>query len=720
MKLYKIKNMALALMAGLGMFSAQSCKENIDMSDRYVFKDETIVSYLQKHEQYSEYVKLLFTVPISTQSASTVGQLMNARGNYTCFAPTNEAIQIYLDSLVTLGLINEPSWDAFTDPRKLDSIQKVIVYNSIIDGGDDISAYETSSFPTENGGEFTLPNMYDRKLNVTYDKREDIYMVSGCPVDERNQNIPAINGVLHAVNRVINPSNNSVSTWFRKIIENKTEGFYVMSTLVEACGLLDTLDLIKDEVYENLYQSGKIPEKIMSVETQEAPGPYYTPEHRYYGYTLFLETDEFWTEAIGKPYDQISISDVRAYIAGQGLYPDAKDDENYESTSNLLNQFVTYHILPERLPVSNLIYHYNERGYTTSNKVVTVPMEEFYTTMGKRRLLKIYQAGRAYSLNKTSDVYLNRFPTFNNGPHDDYSEASCAEQNQGILVGKPNLEGENDLRNAMVYPLTQLLAYDDNTRNELQKHRIRYDVASMWPEFINNDIRCNPNEDEKHRNIHIPSDNTYRYIQNAWITEDTEFNYWTGRGRGWANWQGDELTIRNVQDVTFELPPVPREGTYELRYGMQCGGNKRTMVQVYFGSDRDNMHAQGIPMDLRQGGDNTRHTKGGNIVSDIGWEVDNSKDDDYNAEVDKKLRNNDYMKGCNIMAAGGPGTSTMMRANNTCLRRILLRQKMDPNKTYYIRFKTVLDDPATYLYMDYLEYCAKEVYDNPAMPEDIW
>ena len=45
---------------------------------------------------------------------------------------------------------------------------------------------------------------------------------------------------------------------------------------------------------------------------------------------------------------------------------------------------------------------------------------------------------------------------------------------------------------------------------------------------------------------------------------------------------------------------------------------------------------------------------------------------------------------------------------------------MDPDETYYIRFKTVIDDITLYLYMDYLEYCAKEVYDNPETPEDIW
>ena len=31
-----------------------------------------------------------------------------------------------------------------------------------------------------------------------------------------------------------------------------------------------------------------------------------------------------------------------------------------------------------------------------------------------------------------------------------------------------------------------------------------------------------------------------------------------------------------------------------------------------------------------------------------------------------------------------------------------------------------MDDPTRYLYIDYLEYCEKEVYDNPETPEDIW
>ena len=45
---------------------------------------------------------------------------------------------------------------------------------------------------------------------------------------------------------------------------------------------------------------------------------------------------------------------------------------------------------------------------------------------------------------------------------------------------------------------------------------------------------------------------------------------------------------------------------------------------------------------------------------------------------------------------------------------------MNPDETYYLRFKSVDDKYGLFLYFDYMEYCAKEVYDSPERPEDIW
>lgn len=114
---------AAAMMAG--------CKEQVDTSARYVFLDETVYSYLSKHDQYSQYADLLGKVKVSKISTSTLKQLLAARGNYTVFAPTNEAIQRYLDTLAMKKVIEAPSWDGFRDSSSLDSIREIIVYNSI-------------------------------------------------------------------------------------------------------------------------------------------------------------------------------------------------------------------------------------------------------------------------------------------------------------------------------------------------------------------------------------------------------------------------------------------------------------------------------------------------------------------------------------------------------------------------------------------------------------
>ena len=135
------------------------------------------------------------------------------------------------------------------------------------------------------------------------------------------------------------------------------------------------------------------------------------------------------------------------------------------------------------------------------------------------------------------------------------------------------------------------------------------------------------------------------------------------------------------------------------------------MVQFYWGTDKERLAVQGIPLDIRL-----------SPASDpikLGYQKD-TEDDDYNAEIDKAMRNNGFMKGSELYCAGSPGIETMARADNISSRRIIVRQTMDPDETYYIRFKTVLDDPTRQFYMDYLEYAAKEVYDNPETPEDIW
>ena len=253
-------------------------------------------------------------------------------------------------------------------------------------------AFETNNFPIANGAELPLSTMNDTKITVQYgDSTDWDIKVADAIVDKKNRDIPVSNGIIHAVHNVVAPDNNSLAQYLTNILGGRKEGFHVAALMVEAAGLMDTLSKVRDDVYEKLYQEGRIPDY-----TSQYGYTYDTnacaPEHRYYGFSFFAETDEFWSNAIGKPALEITLDDVMEYLEGQGVYPDATRDKNYTQENNLLNRFITYHIIPARLTPDRLIYHYNEMGYNHTTGNLGVAMSEFYVTLGKRRLLKIYES----------------------------------------------------------------------------------------------------------------------------------------------------------------------------------------------------------------------------------------------------------------------------------------------------------------------------------------
>ena len=697
------------LMLALAAITFIGCTEQVDKSARYVFKERTITDYLVEHDTYKEYVALLKKTPVSSMSDTKVFQLLSARGNYTVFAPTNEAIQVYLDTLCAKGTISEPSWDSFTDSNLLDSVRKVIVYNSVIDSGDDNVRYETATMPTTQNAELPYPNMYDRKLIVNYFDDPDSITINGALMDARNNNIRVLNGYVHCVHSVVAPTNNTLGYLLNKIYTEKESGYYVSSMLVHAVGMLDTLQRYRDDEYEQAYQTGQVPEMI----AHESGVGYTTgklPEHRYYGFTFFAETDDVWEREIGKNRFDITVDDVVSWLKENGYYPTAKTDENYHSEDNILNQFVTYHFLPMRLASDRLVLHWNEKGYSSQRKQPTVVQYEYYTCMGKRRLVKFLESA------ESDGVCINRFPKIDNGRRGTYHEISCDADKAGIKVPIPETEGEFNVRNGIVYPIDQIMAYTEDVQRNLHKERIRFDIVSAMPEMMNNDIRLQ--DYSLGQRWGFPFTSQYPYFDDVFIGDESWFFYYNGYNETMKNYQGDELNVRGFLDITFRLPPVPADGIYEIRFNVQSEGHNRGMVQFYWGENKNNLPPMGIPLDIRTSG-LERRTTSGTFPSNVGWERD-TQDDDYNAEVDKKLRNNGFMKGAEIYCDGGQGLSTMARADPVIVRRIIVREPMKADETYYLRFKSVLDDQTREFYMDYLEYCPKEVYDNPETPEDIW
>lgn len=129
-----------------------SCKDSVDESNMYSFTGNTVTSYLSEKPAYSEFYQMLQTIRLSDKSKSTIAELLSARGNYTVFVPTNEAVHAYVDSIM-----GEQNYDI---SMLSDSIKEHIVRNSIIDNGD-FMAYKTTDFNIE--GALGSTNMNDLK-----------------------------------------------------------------------------------------------------------------------------------------------------------------------------------------------------------------------------------------------------------------------------------------------------------------------------------------------------------------------------------------------------------------------------------------------------------------------------------------------------------------------------------------------------------------------------
>ncbi|MDD6130265.1 MAG: fasciclin domain-containing protein [Prevotellaceae bacterium] len=698
-----------------GLLSLGACTEEIDKSNRYVFTDQTAVTYMQKHASvYSEYLDMLFRVHLSRYTETTVGQLLSARGHYTIFAPTNSAVHAYLETLVDEGLINEPTWESFTDSVKKDSIRNVIVLNSILDSGDDDQALPTAKFPLRSGEELSIANMNDRKLTVYYGNNsqsmDSIYINGDCPVHLKNRDIPVLNGYIHQMEKVIDPKRITMADYLADVLYKQKEGYLVMAKAIQACGLMDTLRAVRDEAYEKLYQTGVVHNLVGMTSQGFAEGQVaYVPEHRKYGFTLFAEHDDYWKSQGIDPSDPQLLEKLQEWVLKNRQYSDDDDyetNDKYTSPQNLLHQWVTYHLLPMKIPADKLVIHENEYGYDQSNpSVLGCAVYDLYTTMGKRRLLKVFESA------ESGGIYLNRFPVLDNGRHGNYHELSCDEDKAGVRIGTDDARAVlSDIVNGYIYPIYAPLAYTDDVRNNLHRQRLRFDIMAQQPEAMSNDIRKAHRTEEKYQHVYFPNSPLYSYFDNIWIADGSHFVYYNAYTVYYPNLNSDEIKAVGYYDLTFTLPPVPRYGTYEIRWGYDANV-RRGMCQIFVGNKKDHLYAADIPLDLRKTV----------WVGDTGFEPDTGFDE-YDAEVDKRMRNRGYMKGGNAWTEYGHGLYTGRKCSawQSPMRRIIYRGPLDPNETYYLRAKSVLDSDKTEFMMDILEICPKEVYDNPENPEDIW
>ncbi len=105
----------------------------------------------------------------------------------------------------------------------------------------------------------------------------------------------------------------------------------------------------------------------------------------------------------------------------------------------------------------------------------------------------------------------------------------------------------------------------------------------------------------------------------------------------------------------------------------------------------------------------------------IGFFIDGD-DKEENLRLERNMRNHDIMKGTNCYGSISSAGTTGGRNDGFALhklRHILYRGFVSKDKTYYVRFKTILDNPAAHLDIDYMEWVPKNVYAG-VNAEDYW
>lgn len=662
--------------------SMSSCSEDIDDSDLYTFTGEMMVDHFANNpDMFGSYYEILNIVHPSKKSSSTMKELLSARGKYTCFAPTNEAIDYYLDSLLLIGEVESKVLSELPD-----SVAEDIVFNSLIEE----VAYASTDF---NEGALGTTNMKDRYVDISTisENGQTILLVNS---DSRivKKDVEVENGYIHGVDKVLSPSKASIAD-----LIIGTPNTRVFGQLLELTGWSKKLQAYRDESYYEWELDGV---EIAGITTNTRfngnwEGKY--PEHRYIGYTLFVETDDVFAKYGINAEDGIGEKDLDVLM--NWLEDNAFYDENtsyeadYENEDNAVNQFVAYHILPQRLTFDKLVIFSNEKGYNNTapnvNNQWKINVWEYYETMGKhRRTVKVTAIRTGKRLNRHSVYNATSYKETDEGDVD------------GLIISQKNGEYANQALNGYYYTIDDLHVWNENIPKKVLNERMRYDICSLLPEMMTNNCRYN-----KTASWYFHPD----YFENIPImSSQTEFEYLpntNNAGAGsWMNYQTDEFNIRGQYDFTLKLPPVPQGGTYEIRYGINANDN-RGMAQIYIGDNMYDLAAVGIPLDLRM-----------RDPAVTGWVSDAGLSSDAIEEYDKAMRNNGYMKGPKYFYDDATHSG---RDRQNCLRRVIYRGQLEAGKTYYMRFKSVLQTTAAEFFFDYLEFVPKSVY-NGTKAEDKW
>ncbi|MCQ2111328.1 MAG: fasciclin domain-containing protein [Bacteroidaceae bacterium] len=668
----KMRNGGLMVALCGMLFTQQSCLDDIQPGNYYTFTGETVANFLENREDdFSDFIYCL-------QQANIWGE-MRTYGDYTCLAPTNDAFIPYLEmkGVSSVKQLTKEQCDtvAFTH------IIKMLMYCTDL-----------------NEGSLPYPNMLDRYLTYTADsitdpetgKMKPIYRINkDAIILERDDSVQ--NGVVHIVDKVVNPSNDFVPDVLK--YDDNASLFY--QALVET-HMMDSIVAYLDEKYVSpsydsiTWSSNGSTGIIYDTGYEHECGIF--PEKRYFKYTVFVETD-----SVFKANGINTLDDLIAYAKTiyDESYPEDKGQYDNDPTDrrNPLNRFVSYHILPEQMAYNQFVAS-DESLLNNYGGWAQQDVEEFYETLMPYSIMRI-------SYPKSGGRYINR-----KGFVQDYAGVDVP----GVRIWAPSeTTVDQTALNGVYHYIDDILTYSKETREVVLNTRIRKFANTLSPDFINSGARGRL-FDSNNPSTRFTMSYKPGFADNVIASAETQ--YWVRyRNNSFSCFFGDEMTIRGMYDVAFRLPPVPFSGTYELRM-FECtlaGTNEcdRGVVQIYVREGNDETAAWvpcGIPVDLTL--DRTDSRVGGASTTDM--------TDAEIAQLNKSMRNRGYM----LPMDSYSDLSNKLLNRTDCLRKIITTTYMYDNQDYWFRIRLVLDKPTAVCPLNVIELVPKSVYAGD-IPEDM-
>lgn len=320
-----------------------SCNsDNLKDEAMYTFTGETVASFCKNTPQLSMFYDMM-------EACGSV-RLLSIYGHYTCFPPTNKAVETYLAE-------HGMTWEEM--PRE---VMQKIVYSCTI--RNEMQEFGTTDFVE---GSLSSPSLADRFIIISFRNNElgqREILVNKTSVIESPDN-EVHNGVVHVVDRVIEPSEEN----FLQVLSAHGH-FDIWARIYEASGLDKGMNALYDESYVPM--EGSAFEKCKL------------------GWTMFCEPDSvLLAEGLQMTSDTLAAVETfaRRWYGSEEL-------GNYTHESNPLNKFVAYHILNRQMSTSSFIY----TGFTTAASYKTKSYE-YYETMLRHRLMEI-KAGNLINTQK--------------------------------------------------------------------------------------------------------------------------------------------------------------------------------------------------------------------------------------------------------------------------------------------------------------------------------